>query len=245
MSIGWFLSDIHIKGNADPNSKILVQFIESLGTKRSATHLFLLGDIFDLWIGPSSFFVEQYSDVVQSLIGLKKRNINLIYVEGNHDIHVGNFWRNHGFQVTNQDLRIKFNGLDIFLCHGDFINPKEVRYHDYMKWVRSPRGLHLVRMLPGKLWWVIGQKLSATSRFRSSRSAERVEQKVIQDFVDFSKVQFQKSPFDVIVAGHIHYQIDQEVQGSGCSFRAINLGSWFSEPHVLCLTQKEIYWEML
>jgi UDP-2,3-diacylglucosamine hydrolase len=245
MGVGWFLSDLHIISNEDPKSKILSSFLESLGRNRPATHLFLLGDIFDLWVGSSSFFADQYSDVVRSLIKLPKRGIEVIYLEGNHDVHIKSFWSQFGVTVTNQDLRFSFNGLQLHLSHGDFINPKEVNYHQYIRWVRSSQGFILANLLPGKVWWKIGQYASRKSRRHSSKSRPGLKEQLEKDFIEFSKIQHQNAPFDLLIAGHIHCPIDLEFNGGVRPFRAINLGSWYDEPRALCLNEKGTYWDML
>lgn len=245
MQTAWFLSDLHIKSNEDPKSQILVQFLESLKKKRPATHLFLLGDIFDLWIGSSEFFAEKYSNVTKALIALPKRGIQVTYIEGNHDIQVGDFWRTYGIDVTYFDVQIRLNGTKLYLCHGDFINQKEKFYHRYISWIRSKNGYRLAHLLPGPFWWYFGQYVGKKSREYSSRSYQLRRDQILDDFRSFSKAKYQNALYDILIAGHIHHLIDEQMVMGAHKFRIINLGSWFEEPHALCISSQHIYWENL
>lgn len=245
MQTAWFLSDLHIKSDADSKSKILVTFLESLGHTRPATHVFLLGDIFDLWIGSSPFFGEQYSSATKSISKLTQRGIQVFYIEGNHDIHVADFWKPLGVQVSNSVIEYKINGQLLHLCHGDFINPKEKSYHRYITWVRSNYGLRLANAISAEVWWKLGQFLSQASRKRSARRFVQSSDSLADDFFQFAISQSQKTQFDVLIAGHIHKVLDYSWNEGSQPKRAINLGSWFDQPHALCLGPEGLFWETL
>jgi hypothetical protein len=57
-----FLSDIHLQPHGDPKTLRLAKFIDSLDA--TVTELFLLGDIFDFWMGGNAIFVERYRPLV-------------------------------------------------------------------------------------------------------------------------------------------------------------------------------------
>jgi len=245
MQTAWFLSDLHIKGNDDPKSQICLEFLESLGKKRPATHLFLLGDIFDLWIGSSDFFEKKYSQVTKALIALPRRGIQVTYIEGNHDLQVADFWKPHGIDVTYFDLQVRLNDKKLYLCHGDFINSKEVFYHHYISWIRSKKGYRLAHFFSAAFWWHFGQYVSKKSRRYSSRSYQLMRDQIIDEFRNFSKSRYQNTPYDILIAGHIHHVIDEQITIGSHKCRIVNLGSWFEEPHAFCISAQGTYWEHL
>ena len=55
------ISDLHIKSQEDEASKILMRFFRHHHTV-SADAVFLLGDIFDLMVGPHATYEEQFSE---------------------------------------------------------------------------------------------------------------------------------------------------------------------------------------
>jgi UDP-2,3-diacylglucosamine hydrolase len=246
MDIAWFLSDVHLYGQKDPKSPLLESFLESLGRTRPGTHLFLLGDIFDLWIGSSSYFANQYSAVVSALIELPKRGIQVYYIEGNHDLHTDRFWSNFGITVLREDFRIQLNGLWFYLTHGDFINAQELSYHRYIQWIRSDSGKAFSRLLSPQAWWKLGSFLSHRSRQKSSQSRFSSPEFLVEEFKKFAQKRYEEKPYDVLVAGHIHHRMEDLLIYGDQKVRLINLGSWIESPKALCLhSEGQIYWDDL
>ena len=73
----WFVSDIHIRDINERNSVRLLRFLRFLATDSQTTHLFLLGDIFDLWVGDSNVFQTKFQAIIDELAALKKKGIEL------------------------------------------------------------------------------------------------------------------------------------------------------------------------
>ena len=95
----WFISDIHIKNINERSSIKLLRFLHFLRDNSEATHLFLLGDIFDLWVGDSDIFQTKFQAIVDALADLKQKGMQVVYFEGNHDVHVKRFWEKMGIPV--------------------------------------------------------------------------------------------------------------------------------------------------
>lgn len=244
METAWFVSDVHIRDIRDPKYQILVQFIESLNTKRSATHLFLLGDIFDLWIGSGPFFSQRYANFVKAIDQALVRGVKVYYLEGNHDIQVTSFWRNRGVLCFQNEQVLEISKKKLFIAHGDFINPNEPGYHRYIRWVRSSKGRALSNLLPGQVWYRIGNFLSNQSRKKSSMNSVGNEEQIKKHFIKYCQLKWNQTQFDICVMGHIHIQI-KEVLPVTNSAQIINLGTWLSEPRVLCLSSQGLTWENL
>ena len=96
----WFISDIHLKNEQESNSEKLLLFLHSLENgQRQASHLFLVGDIFDLWIHNHSYFIEKFPKIVNAIRVVVKKGIEVHYFEGNHDLYLKKYWQrlnNHG-----------------------------------------------------------------------------------------------------------------------------------------------------
>ena len=60
MHRAYFVSDIHITSPDCPQARRFAAFLRSLSGKSNVTHLFLLGDIFDLWVADHQWFVDRY-----------------------------------------------------------------------------------------------------------------------------------------------------------------------------------------
>src|SRR5689334_4808271 len=98
MSCAYFVSDLHLTDPSDSKSKLFVRFLDDLlaqsrgGVGEKPTHLFLVGDIFDLWIGSHDYFRQTFSEVVEAVSRLVQAGLQVHFFEGNHDLYLKTFW---------------------------------------------------------------------------------------------------------------------------------------------------------
>ncbi len=83
------ISDLHLGSTAFNKKKFLefLNYLEHIDFKQ----LIINGDLFDLWYANLIKIIKQENDVLVRLINLLNKNINIIYIVGNHDIHMLNF----------------------------------------------------------------------------------------------------------------------------------------------------------
>lgn len=229
----WFISDIHLKTAEERNGQILLRFLRSLLQKNPGNiHLFMLGDIFDLWIGSSSFFSKKFAPLTEALADLKKAGAKITYIEGNHDVYVeGYFQKKLGVEVFIEAQYYTVDGLTIRVEHGDLINPNDIKYLKYRSIIRNPLLKPLANIIPGMLWNHVGERASKNSRERSSHYRTRNEEQLIEMIHGHAEKAWLEKPFDFIISGHMHVFADRVVKVNNHEVRSINLGSWF-EDHV-------------
>ncbi|KYG66052.1 UDP-2,3-diacylglucosamine hydrolase [Bdellovibrio bacteriovorus] len=237
----WFLSDIHLKTAEERNGKILLRFLRSLlNANPQQVHLFLVGDIFDLWVGPHTYFAKKFWPLMEALKDLKKAGAKITYIEGNHDVHVeGYFQKKLGVEVFVEAQHYLIDGVRVRVEHGDLINLQDEKYLKYRSIIRNPRIKPLGNILPGQFWDYIGNRASKKSRARTSDYANRNTDQLVQMIRDHAVKVYPEKPFDIIISGHMHVFDDHQVAVDGnTSVRSINLGSWF-EPKVKVFRLKD------
>lgn len=229
----YFISDIHLKEMHERNGEILLRFLHFLTTDLQAGDcLFLLGDIFDLWLSDHPVFIKKYSEVIQCLQALQNAKVRLIYFEGNHDLHLAPFWKNElGFEVYTQAKVFDFHGFFVRAEHGDLINLEDKAYLRYRAFTRHPFIEFLGHNLPGIFWDRLGNWASKKSRAHSSSYREGHEELLIGMIRKHATRALQEGHFDLIVTGHMHVKDDYSIPGSNS--RSINLGSWFHDVKAL------------
>lgn len=227
----WFLSDIHLKDPNERNGKILLRFLHSLRDKNPAqVHLFLLGDIFDLWVGGHNYFAEKFKPLIQALKDLKAAGAKITFIEGNHDMHIENFFQKKlGIEVFVEAQYYQFDGVTVRCEHGDKINQNDIAYKRYRRFVRNPLIKQLAIHLPGRFWNYIGEKASKKSRSISANYRVKNEDFLITMIRNHIDVAYKQGPFDFIISGHMHVFDDHTVSKGERVVRSINLGSWFEE----------------
>lgn len=244
----WFLSDIHLKTAEERNGKILLRFLRSLLERNpKEIHLFMLGDIFDLWVGGHSFFANKFKDHIEALRALKAAGARITYIEGNHDVHIEGFFQKRlGIEVFVEAQYYEIDGLRIRCEHGDLINLEDTKYLKYRSIIRHPYVKPLGNLLPGRFWDHIGNKASAKSRQYSGRHVAGKETQLIQMIRAHVQRAYIEKPFDLIISGHMHVFDDHIVDVDGRKVRSVNLGSWFGEHvKVFCVRQGQGEWVYL
>lgn len=227
----WFVSDIHLKTAEERNGKILLRFLHYLRERNVAeVHLFLLGDIFDLWVGPHTYFAEKFKPLMEALKELRQAGAKITYIEGNHDVHVeGYFKKKLDIDVFVEAQYYTFDGVRVRLEHGDLINRTDINYLKYRGIIRNPYIKPLGNILPGRFWDYLGNKASQKSRSRSTHYAQRNTIRLVEMIHEHTRRVYTEQPFDMIISGHMHVFVDHEEMIENQIVRTVNLGSWYED----------------
>jgi UDP-2,3-diacylglucosamine hydrolase len=233
-----FVSDLHLAAPEDARSVLFLDFLASLEGGRNASHLFLLGDVFDLWLGEHRCFVERWRGIVGEIERLVREGVAVHYFEGNHDLYLGDFWAERlGVHVHPGPWYGELAGWTVRLEHGDQMDPED-RGYLFLRWfLRTPAVSGLVRRLPGRVVAGIGERASATSRAYTSETKTLSSERARRTIRAHAERACAERPFDLIVSGHVHVRDDQMLEHAGRRFRSINLGSWLDRPCCLVLDE--------
>lgn len=246
----WFLSDLHIRSPQDDRYSKLSQFLEAR-LSDSTTDIFLVGDIFDLWFGSSSFFAQRYSTVCALIQRLVQAGVRIHYFEGNHDLHLGLLWeKKFGVKVYQSAHYFDLCGKSVRVEHGDQMNPADTGYLFLRRVLRSTPFTWLSAKLSGHVIQTIGDFMSSTSRRWTSSHVKAIDKAGIQKMIRLhAESVYLVKPFDLIISGHVHVRDDQTWQPvEGREIRSINLGSWLPKPigeddsYVLLMTDEGLSW---
>ncbi len=226
------ISDIHVKRSGDPAEELLLRYLRNPDVQ-SSDIIFLLGDIFDLMIGPHSQYFVRFQNYFTELRSLLKNNKRIYYVEGNHDFHLMKLYEK--FFSVHQDLdrnlfamasffEIQDGDKKIHLSHGDDIELNNPTYKTYKKIVTSPPvSFYANHLMPHFLIKGLGEYSSERSRERNNLrySQESDLTHVKENFRNSAEVYRAKNPVDIIVCGHSHVK-DHYVSNNG--FEYVNNG---------------------
>ena len=233
----YFVSDLHLVNIEHERSQIFLRFLQRLKVEKECTHLFLLGDIFDLWVGNRSYFVHSFAPIVEALKHLQAEGIEIHYFEGNHDLHLQKFWQDQvGCKVHGEAYYLTLAGWRLRLEHGDQMDPSD-RGYLFLRWLlRTPIITWLAYHCPGWILAKIGEGASQQSRRYTSGPSKSQSDELAKEKMKVHACRvYNEKPFDVLIAGHMHVAEDREVKFSKGQFRLINLGSWMESPRALLL----------
>ncbi len=239
----YFLSDLHLGSAEEPNAFLLIKFLKSLKSREDITHLFLMGDIFDLWVADHKYFVIKFAPIIAELRRLKNAGVEIHYFEGNHDLYLEHFFaREMGMLVHKDAASFVVAGLRLRAEHGDLMNLNDREYIYWRSFLRSMPMKFIAPRLRSDWVTSIGEWLSKKSRENTTKhkviSPERAK-KIIHDHAVKCYMQ---EKLDLHISGHVHVTEDVYLTPQGPhrpGIRVVNLGSWFDDPKVFYLSKEK------
>lgn len=208
-----FLSDLHLSDPEGIEQKLFDSFCDSPYTQE-ASHVILLGDMFDILIGEHREYFIKYSSFFKKIIQLLDSNKKVIYLEGNHDFHIEKTFRefirensqyHQNFSYLKKGENINLNNKTYHFCHGyevDYDNEAFKKWH--RTYTSAPFEFLANKLVPFKLIELIGNKASNNSKQRGKKTFnfDFAKKKYIagaKSFIDEVKV-------DGVICGHTHIQ---------------------------------------
>lgn len=232
----YFISDLHLKNERESNSERLLLFLHSIESgERPATHLFLVGDIFDLWIHDHRYFVDKFKRIVNAIRTVVLKGIEVHYFEGNHDLYLTSFWQQDvGVRVHDGPRFFHLGEKKIRVEHGDFMNPDDRGYLFLRRFLRTTFMQWIAEHLPGSLVQRLGAWASDTSgQYTRQRSASD-DQNIRYFMHNYAESVVKEQSFDYLITGHTHLRDEFTFTYQDRQVVSLNLGSWLeSVPQIL------------
>tara|TARA_Y100001958_G_C21224275_1_gene549629 strand:- start:1294 stop:2103 length:810 start_codon:yes stop_codon:yes gene_type:complete len=250
----YFLSDLHLESEEDSNFFVFESFLKARLQNQDLSHLFLLGDIFNLWVSDHKYFRQRFSKTLELLQQLVDKGVEVHCFEGNHDIDLEPYFESQGFKVHTSRVQISLAGREFILEHGDQMDPEDTGYL-FLRWfLRTPVMRLFERSLPGFLVRRIGEWMSSTSRKYTDDLREKLasdedqrKEKIFQKLKKHVEELSQKGfKFQFHISGHVHQKIQSQISVPGedpkqdPKIEMINLGTWLGpEKWVGVFTEKD------
>jgi UDP-2,3-diacylglucosamine pyrophosphatase LpxH len=214
-----FISDVHLGARGSQAEKLL-DFLRW----HEADTIYLVGDIVDGWALRSGWYWPQsHNDVVQKLLRQARKGVNIVYVPGNHDEFLRDYYGTHfgGIVVSETAIHLGPDGRRYLVIHGD--------HFDLV--VTQARWLAL---LGGKAydWAIVANRVFNSLRRRfgfpywslSQWLKLKVKNAVnyIGDFEKALVAEAERHGVQGVICGHIHHAAIHEEFG----IRYLNCGDW-------------------
>ncbi len=198
----YFISDAHLgrEPSAKKNIQVFVDFITGLQGK--ASHLFLMGDIFDFWIEYRFYIPKDFLSVYIALQNLGQSGVEIHYIAGNHDFAIGSFFKDFpSLTLHHEPVTVKIKDKFYHLLHGDGMLPSDKVYRLYKRIIYSKTFLKLCRLMP--IDWLFRCALWFASRVESGHKPISMEQKKKYQIEAFSRLK-ENPRWSGLLHGHNH-----------------------------------------
>ena len=218
-----FISDLHLHQARPEVTNLFKEFINSLLTlSKPNPELYILGDLFEFWIG-DDYEDPLHSEISDQLKNLVKSGIKTCLMHGNRDFFIGkDFLSKTGIKLLPEPTIFSYKNKRVMLSHGDSFCIDDVEYQAYRKIVRNQDWQKSFLNYP------VQKRLEILNEARdASIQSQQIKSNEIMD-VNQSEVAkvIQKNNIDILIHGHTHrpniHTIDID---SKKSFRLV-LGDW-------------------
>lgn len=217
-----FIADAHLRKPGDSNYRTLIRFLD--GLKGDTEVLFILGDLFEFWVGYRNNPFTQYLPALEKLRELKESGTHIIYFEGNHDFHMGPYFeKTLGAEIYRGPRIMEINGKKVYLCHGDQVIGNDYGYALLRFLLHNPLSKFLIPAAPYRLTTRIAERMSRHSSGNHVKRNRKWDYGAIMR--SFAAGRFE-SGCDVVIGAHFHSPY-LEKSGSGKNEKILlSLGDW-------------------
>ena len=223
-----FISDLHLDPRRPAITDLFLEFLK--GRASSAEALYILGDLFEAWIGDDDDG-ELGQRVSTALQALRQRGVPVYLLHGNRDFLLGErFATASGATLLPESLVVECQGTPTLIMHGDTLCTDDVKYQTFRAQVRSPEWQARLLALP------LAQRRALAQQLRhESQQAIRQKAAEITD-VNPHAVARAMGEHGVrrLIHGHTHRPAIHEWTMDGEPAQRLVLGDWYEQGSVLC-----------
>ncbi len=217
-----FLSDLHLSAERPA----LVAAFRALcgGPARSAAGVYVLGDLFDAWIGDDQLSESVATEVAATLAELTRAGVPVGIIAGNRDFLLcERFARASGVTLLPEQIVVNVGGTPTLLLHGDELCTADTGYQRFRRIVRDSRWQRRYLALPYAWRRRIARWLRGRSRTATAGKPEKIMD-VEPMAVDAA---FRAANVTRIIHGHTHRPARHHLVVDGRECERWVLADWY------------------
>jgi UDP-2,3-diacylglucosamine hydrolase len=221
------VSDLHLDPSAPGIARQFTQFLR--GPARSARALYILGDLFEAWLGDDDPDPAVRAIVIE-LRALTDAGVPLYFMHGNRDFLLGpRFAAETGGTLLADGTVVDLHGERVLLLHGDVLCTADTSYQRLRRWLRNPLTLFVLRHLSLDARRRLGGRLRAGSQMHVGATAAEI----MDVTPDEATAALRRAGVQTMVHGHTHRPAVHRLEVDGRPARRIVLGDWYTQGSVL------------
>jgi UDP-2,3-diacylglucosamine hydrolase len=226
-----FISDLHLCAERPAVTELFLNFLE--GDARDADALYILGDLFEFWLGDDTSDLPDMAPIIRGLRAYSDAGIPLFAMHGNRDFLMREgFEKTSGARLLPDPTVIDLYGQPTLISHGDFLCIDDVEYQEFRRMVREPAVQE--RFLSG----TVEERKAIVRTYRdASRESTAAKPLEIMDVnPDAVRDAMRKYKVRRFIHGHTHRPGIHDFQLDGQDAQRIVLGDWYDHGSVLVCT---------
>lgn len=222
-----FIADLHLSEAQPEITAALLDFLQHKAPAADA--LYVLGDLFEYWIGDDEETPLQ-QQVAEAFLHLHQQGIPVYFIHGNRDFLLGEAYaRRCRMILLPETAVIDLYGTPTLIAHGDTFCTDDEAYQRFRQRVHLPWLQWLFRRLP--LSW--RQRIGAKMRQQSSRHNQQKSASIMDVNADSVDNALRCAGVRRLIHGHTHRPHIHHWQLDGKPAERIVLGDWYQQGSML------------
>ena len=195
-----FISDVHLCESRPYINALFLRFLTDTAT--AAKSLYILGDLFEYWIGDDQLDHDPLArKVADALRRVAESGVNIFFMHGNRDFLIGErFAHETGLNLLNDPTLIDLNGQHCLLLHGDTLCTDDVAYQVFRRQSRDPAWQADILTKP------YDERMEFAKRIREQSTSEKSLK--TDDIMDVSATTVEQAfrdwEYPLMIHGHTH-----------------------------------------
>ncbi len=194
-----FVSDLHLSPDRPQATRALFRFLER--EARGADALYILGDLFEYWVGDDDLDDAFNAGVVAALARLAAAGVPIYLMHGNRDFVIGEaFARASGAKLLPDPAMLQLYGQPTLLMHGDTLCTLDQEYQAFRREARSPEWIDKLMRQP------LDQRKTAVEALRRRSEQEKLTKaaEIMDVAPDEVEAQLRRYDYPRLIHGHTH-----------------------------------------
>ncbi len=231
-----FISDLHLARERPGSTEQFLDFLATQAHRSDA--LYILGDLFEYWIGDDAAAHIGHRDIIDSLRSLNERGVPTHFMPGNRDFLVGKrFSVATGCILLADPSVVELYGDRVLLTHGDSLCTTDSAHQRFRAMVDQPswRKDFLAKPIEERI------RLAVDARSQSEINKSFLTMEIMD--VNQIAVESLMRDFGVrtLIHGHTHRPAIHKFRLDGAQVRRIVLGDWYDKTSVLRYSPGEAF----
>lgn len=227
------IADAHL----DAKNRELDVFLEFLAflQKNPCQGMYILGDLFTIWLGTPKLTFSHQPPVIQALSALRNAGMQINYVEGNRDYFLAPLYLNAPFsQIASESLQEIIDGKQVYFAHGDLVNAHDRQYRLWRRFSRNSRLFSLFNAIPRPVAVSLAHSLEQRLRETNRKHKTAFPENLCREYAEAHW----KRGVDLIILGHFHEERSLSAFFNGRQRTLYVLPAWKDTQQYLTLDEK-------
>ncbi|HEM8695353.1 TPA: UDP-2,3-diacylglucosamine diphosphatase [Enterobacter hormaechei] len=229
-----FIADLHLQTEEPAITAGFLRFLR--GEAKSADALYILGDLFEAWIGDDDSN-PLHREIAAAIKVLVDSGVPCYFIHGNRDFLIGQrYARESGMTLLPEEQVLNLYGRNILIMHGDTLCTDDTGYLAFRAKVHTPWIQKVFLALP----LFIRNRIAARMR-AGSKAANSSKLMTIMDVNPQAVVKvMEKHRVQWLIHGHTHRPDVHSLIANGEPAHRVVLGAWHSEGSMVKVTPEGV-----